>query len=70
MRCEKAVLYMTNTKRVVERNNSHKNGLQVYAEMLAEIRELQGVQAVTYLHEKILATPCGVFTVQNISYSI
>lgn len=41
MRCKKAVLYMTNKKRVVERNNSHKNGLQVYAEMLAEIRELQ-----------------------------
>lgn len=45
---------MTNRKRVVERNDSNKNRLQIYAEMLAEIRELWGVQAVTYLHEKIL----------------
>lgn len=59
---------MTNTKRVVERKNSPQNGL--HFKMLSEIREHQRVQVVTYLHEKILAAPCGVFTAQNISYSI
>lgn len=62
---------MTNRKRVVERNDSNKNRLQIYAEMLAEIRELWGVQAVTYLHEKILffATLWGVHRAYILLYN-